>query len=89
MIDKGGFLPFSGSYLDDGDAVGFRFPSVGFIADVLVLWPALLEVAVMGYSDLGWPLVAVVGGWLWKDVMAARVFPLLILNLGFCSWALV
>lgn len=82
MIDKGGFLPFSSSYLDDGDLVGF--PSAGFIADVLVLWPALLEVAAMGYSDLGWPLV--VGGWLRKDVMAVRVFPLLTLDLGFFSW---
>ena len=82
-IDKG-VLPFSSSYLDDGDAVGFCFPSAGFIADVLVHWPALLEVAAMGYSDLGWPLV---GGWLWKEVMAARVFPLLTLDLGFFSWA--
>ena len=74
MIAKGGFLFFSGSYLGEGDGVGF--PSAAFIVDNLVLLPALLVVAA-----LGWPLV--VGGWLWIDTMAVRVSSVLSLDLGF------
>ena len=78
MNGNGDFLFFSGDYLGEGDGVGFPF--AGFLGDNLVLWPALLVVA-----DLGWPLA--IGGWLWPVAMAARVSSLLNLVLGFFFWA--